>query len=467
MKEHESTEDLADLELSQGEMREMGVLVLERLLEELGRLGARHAGGDWEGEEEWLGGPRPLALQGEKDFGGLVEEILARAQPSFLTPGPGYLAYIPGGGLFPAALGSFLATALNRFTGIRAAAPALVALEEEAIEWLREGLGFPEGVVGVLTPGGSIANFTALLCAREKLLGKDLRKGVLYCSDQVHHSVTKSARAAGILEDRQRSVGVSASLAMRPDLLAAAIAEDRAKGLIPFCVVSSAGTTNTGAIDPLPEISAVCAREGLWHHIDGAYGGAFQLVEEARELLPGILEGDSLTIDPHKGLFLPYGTGMLFVRERKDLERPHHGSAGYLPEDPAPGLFDPSHFSLELSRPFRGLPLWISLRSFGLNRFRAALAEKLRFSRWLREELRQEQGLGVLDGDLSVIAFRVKGGKGKELMEAVNKKGRVYLSGCWLEGEWVVRICLLSFRTREAHARMALEDVREALKHLS
>ncbi len=463
MKEQEDTEDWADLELAENKMREMGVLVLERVLEELGRLKTRHAGGDWEEEELWTQGPRSLQEDGSSDFAEIVDEILSRAQPSFLTPGPGYLAYIPGGGLFPAALGSFLAAAINRFTGIRAAAPALVALEEEAIAWLREGLGFPSSVVGVLTPGGSIANFTAILCAREKLLGPNLRKGVLYCSDQVHHSVTKSARAAGILEDRQRKITVSDALTMRPESLERAIAEDRAKGLLPFCVVSSAGTTNTGAIDPLPAITKICRREGLWHHIDGAYGGAFQLVEDARDLLPGILDGDSLTIDPHKGLFLPYGTGMLFVREREDLERPHQGSAGYLPEDPAPGVFDPSHFSLELSRPFRGLPLWLALRSFGLRRFREALAEKLRCSTWLREELRREEALEVLDGSLSVIAFRVKSGKAQELMEAVNQKGRVYLSGCWLGGEWVVRICLLSFRTREAHVKKALEDVREAL----
>jgi aromatic-L-amino-acid decarboxylase len=464
MKEHEIAGDQADLELTGPEMREMTNLVLDRVLAQLESLGGLHAGGDW--EKKWEGGPRPLALEGVEDFEKVLNEVLDRSAPSFLTPGPGYLAYIPGGGLFPAAVGSFLAAAINRFTGIRAAAPALVALEEEAIEWLREGLGFPSGVAGVLTPGGSIANFTAILCAREKHLGPDLRKGVLYCSDQVHHSVIKSARAAGVLDDRQRSIPTSPSLAMRPDLLTAAIAQDREKGFIPFCVVSSAGTTNTGAVDPLPEISEICVRENIWHHIDGAYGGAFQLVEDARKLLPGILDGDSLTLDPHKGLFLPYGTGMLFVREREDLERPHQGSAGYLPEDPAPGVFDPSHFSLELSRPFRGLPLWLSLKYFGLERFRAALAEKLRLASWIREELRREEGLDVLDGSLTVVAFRVRGGRAKELMEAVNNKGRVYLSGCWLDEEWIVRICLLSFRTREVQARMALEDVLEVLNRM-
>ncbi|HHI79475.1 MAG TPA: aminotransferase class V-fold PLP-dependent enzyme [Planctomycetes bacterium] len=462
MKEQARGAEEADLELDGAGMREMAGLVLERLVSQIEGFGEQHAAGDW--AKAWDGGPRPIPGMGVPHFEELLDEVLERAKASFFTPGPGYLAYIPGGGLFPAALASFLAAGINRFTGIRAAAPALVALEEEAIEWLREGLGFDPGVVGVLTPGGSIANFTAILCAREKLLGPELRKGVLYCSDQVHHSVTKSARAAGILEDRQRSVPTSAALAMRPELLAEAIAADRARGLLPFCVVSSAGTTNTGAIDPLPEISEICRREGLWHHIDGAYGGAFQLVEEGRARLPGILQGDSLTIDPHKGLFLPYGTGMLFVREREDLERPHKSSAVYLPEDPGAGVFDPSHFSLELSRPFRGLPLWMSLRYFGLDRFRAALAEKLRLAGWIREELDKEEGLEVLEGQLTVVAFKVRGGGGEELMEAVNRKGRVYLSSCRLKGEFVVRICVLSFRTREPHARMVVEDVREFLK---
>ena len=192
----------------------------------------------------------------------LLDDLFTTYIPqSFNTPSPGYLAYIPGGGLFPAALADFIAATTNRYTGIWQAAPALVQLEANALDWLREWMGFPVGTRGVFTTGGSMATFNAVLCAREQYLGVDIRRGVLYTSDQVHHCVNKSAKLAGIMPDRVRSIPTDFRFHLRVDALRAAIAQDRRDGLLPFMVVSNAGTTNTGAVDPLDAIADLCADE--------------------------------------------------------------------------------------------------------------------------------------------------------------------------------------------------------------
>src|SRR5439155_17964584 len=194
---------------------------------------------------------------------------------SFTTIGPGYLAYIPGGGLFPAALADFISNTTNRFTGVWMAAPALVQLEANALDWLRAWMDFPETARGLFTTGGSMATFNAIVCARERYLGPDIRPGVLYASDQAHYSVIKAAKLAGIMPDRVRSIASDERYRLRIDALTDAVAADRRAGLKPFAVVSSAGTTTTGAVDPLDEIARVCEREPMWHHVDGAYGAFF------------------------------------------------------------------------------------------------------------------------------------------------------------------------------------------------
>ena len=204
-------------------------------------------------------------------------------------------------------------------------------------------MGFPVGTRGVFTTGGSMATFNAVLGAREQYLGPDIRRGVLYTSDQAHHCVIKSAKLAGIMPDRVRSIPCDAHFRLPVHLLREAIAQDRRDGLLPFMVVSNAGTTNTGAVDPLDDIADVCADEQLWHHVDGAYGAFFQLCTDTREVLRGLERADSLTLDPHKGMFMPYGTGALLVRDGAALRAAHRATADYLPDMPsAAEFYDPS-----------------------------------------------------------------------------------------------------------------------------
>jgi aromatic-L-amino-acid decarboxylase len=397
---------------------------------------------------------------------------------SFTAPGPGYLAFIPGGGLYPAALADFIADTTNRYTGVWQAAPALVQLEANALDWLRDWMGFPPEARGLFTSGGSMATFNAIVCARERHLGAEIRRGVLYASDQAHHSVLKSAKLAGVMPDRVRPIASDDRFRMRLDRLEAAIAADRRAGLTPFAVVSSAGTTNTGAVDPLDAIQDVCAREDLWHHIDGAYGAFFYLADEMRATLRGLPRADSLTLDPHKGMFLPYGTGALLVRDGAALRAAHEATADYLPAMPHPAdFYDPSQHGPELSRGFPGLRVWLSVKLFGAAAFRDAIAEKraLTLDAWRR--VAALPGI-VIDAEpeLSLFAFHLtwsgasaadEDAATRALMEKTTARGRVMVTGCTAHGRALGRVCVLSFRTHQPQIDALIEDMAAAIKDIT
>ena len=390
---------------------------------------------------------------------------------SFNTAGPGYLAYIPGGGVFTAALADLIADATNRFTGIWRAAPALVQLEANVLDWFRDWMGFPPGTRGLFTTGGSMANLSAIVCAREKQLGAELRSGVLYTSTQAHASVTKSARLAGVLPDRVRTISVDKHFRMRVDVLKAAIDADRSAGLSPFLVVSTAGTTNTGAVDPLDAIALLCKEERLWHHVDGAYGAFFHAVEPLRGLLSGLARADSLTLDPHKGLFLPYGTGALLVRDGADLRAVYGGTAAYLPPAADLEFYDPAQHGPELSRGFPGLRVWLTIKTYGAAKIKAAIAEKRALAVLAAERLAAVPGIRMLaPPQLSLFAFRVEPPGSspaaadeatRRLLARVNDRGRVMMTGCTIDERFLARVCVLSFRTRGADVETAVEQIIE------
>lgn len=404
----------------------------------------------------------------------LLAFLFDRAIPkSFNSASPGYLAYIPGGGLFHAAVADLIADSVNRYTGLFAAAPALVQLEANVLRWFASLAGYPETARGLLLSGGSLANLVAVITARRVRLPEDFLGGVLYASDQTHHCVAKAALLAGFPRARMRILPSDAAGRMRLDLLAEAVAADRAAGLTPFFVTANAGTTNTGAVDPLGPLADFAGREGLWLHVDGAYGGFFLLTEDGRTRLSGIERADSIVLDPHKGLFLPYGTGALLVREGDHLTRAHALSAEYLPDmQQDPDLWDFCEMSPELSRPYRGLSAWLPLKMHGARVFREALEEKLELARLAAREVAAVPGLELIgEPELSLFAFRmVKDGvEGEEadrlnrrLVERVNARRRVFLTGTVFQGRFVLRLCVLSFRTHRDRLEMALEDIRSA-----
>lgn len=462
--------DAANLEFTPDEMRAMIDLVAARAIDHIAHAGDQPICGDVHADalcramrEAPPDDPAPL----EALLGPLFDEWVPR---SFATNSPGYLAYIPGGGVFPAALADFIAATTNRFTGVWMAAPALVQLEANALDWLRAWMDFPDTAAGLFTTGGSMSNFNAIVCARERWLGTNLRNGVLYTSDQVHHSVVKSARLAGILPDRVRLVPSDGEFRMRLDTLADMVAEDRRRDLTPFLVVSTAGTTNTGAVDPLDAISDFCAAAEMWHHVDGAYGAFFYACDELRPLLKGLSRADSLTLDPHKGMFLPYGTGALLVRDGRHLRAAHTATASYLPHA-AGNFYDPSQHGPELSRPFPGLRVWLAIKMFGARRYKAAIAEKRRLAVDAAARFAAIPGLAIdAPPQLSLFAFHLErpgwtparqDAATSRLLERVTARGRVMLTGCTAHDRFLGRLCVLSFRTRQEHMDIAYEHTKE------
>jgi aromatic-L-amino-acid decarboxylase len=463
------------LEHSPDEMRAMAEAVIVRAIDHIATLPDRPACGDVHAAafcrtlvEPAPDDPAPLET--------LLAQVFDECVPrSFTASGPGYLAYIPGGGIYAAALADFIADTTNRYTGIWQAAPALVQLEANALDWLREWMEFPPEARGLFTTGGSSATFNGILCARERHLGAEIRRGVLYTSDQAHHSVLKAAKLAGVMPDRVRAIACDDRYRLPIEPLRDAIHRDRHAGLVPFAIVSSAGTTNTGAVDPLDAIADLAAAEGLWHHVDGAYGAFFQWCEDTRPALRGLSRADSLTLDPHKGMFLPYGTGALLVRDGAALRAAHEATADYLPAMPHPSEFyDPSQHGPDLSRGFPGLRVWLSVKLHGAAAFRSAIAEKRRLAVEAAGRIATLPGI-VMDAApvLSLFAFHLtwpgatlddENAATRELMDAATRRGRVMITGAMARGRYVGRVCVLSFRTHRVHIDALVEDVDEAAR---
>lgn len=462
-------------------MAELSRRVEERIVSHLAKLGEQPAADVSGGIDLARSLRQDVAPEQGQPLDPLLDLLFDRAIPKgFGTTSPGYMAYIPGGGLFTSALAAFIAAAANRYTGLFAAAPALVELESNVLRWFRGWVGFPSTSAGILTSGGSLANFTALVTARRNRLGDDLGRAVMYASDQTHHSVVKAANLAGFPASSVRAVPVDEQFRLIPSALAEMIAEDRAAGRRPFLIVGNAGTTNSGAVDPLDELAELAGRERLWFHVDAAYGGFFVLTERGVNRLSGLSRADSIVLDPHKGLFLPYGTGCLLVRDGLALRDAHRSSAIYLPKmQDDPELVDFCELSPELSRPYRGIQVWLPLMLHGVEEFRRALDEKLDLAQWAADSLHAIPEIEVLaEPQLSIVAFALRregasdeaiAGANKEtrdLLEEVNRRQRVHLTGTMLGERFAIRISILSFRTHHEHVAAAIEDIIDGLWQL-
>lgn len=462
------------LEPSPEEMRRLLAETAERIVEQIRTLPEQHASyNDGAAEvaaavrEDWPGEPQPLPE--------VLDLLFDRLAPvSYNNAGPGFLAFIPGGGLFFSALADLVAGILNRYTAIWAAAPGLVQLEMNVLRWFCSIVGFPPSAGGFLSSGGSTAHFSALVTARRTLLPENFLHGTLYVSAQTHHSIGKAALLAGFPQSSLRTVPTDASFRMRPDVLEAMIVEDRQRGRQPFFIVGNGGTTNSGAIDPLPEMAEIADRHGLWFHIDAAYGGFFALTERGRQRLAGMELADSVILDPHKSLFLPYGTGCLLVKDLNKLRGAHSAGADYMPPiQDAADRIDFSEISPELSRDYRGLRVWLPFKLVGVEPFRVALDEKLDLAEWAAEQLRQIDGIDIVaEPQLSTLAFRMRHGDldaealddlNQRLLGKINQAQRVFLTSTRLDGSFVIRICVLGFRTHQDRMDMCMEDIRRGM----
>ncbi|MEX2550634.1 MAG: pyridoxal-dependent decarboxylase [Nitriliruptoraceae bacterium] len=413
---------------------------------------------------------RPAEVEAALDT---VRSILATGVDN---AAPGELAYIPGSGLLTAALGDLVAAVANRHTGLASFTPAAVALEQGLSQWLTELFGLPEDAQGLLLSGGSAANLTAIVAARDARSPSSSDRACLYVGRHAHASVRKAARMAGLRPEHVRVCGSSDGLRLDPETVRVAVKQDLADGLVPVAIIGAAGTTNAGAVDPLHDLATLSEELGLWFHVDAAYGGFFQLTERGRARLAGIERADSITLDPHKSLFLPFGTGALLVRDRATLARTFAEEADYLRDhhdEPAgtgsgrEALPDFSALSPELTRPWRGLGLWFALTLHGTDAFVVALDRALDLARWAHGRLAEDPDVEVGSRpDLSIVTFRVPGDDAAQdaALEAINADGAVRLSSTVIGGRVTLRLAMLSHRTNAETIRRAVTLIREVAR---
>jgi glutamate/tyrosine decarboxylase-like PLP-dependent enzyme len=385
--------------------------------------------------------------------------------PGFATTSPRFMAYIPGGGVPYSAFGDLLAACSNKYSGFASASPGAVRIENACAAWLAEVIGYPKDSAGTLTSGGSTANLTAIVAARE---ARDAEGGgAIYLTRFAHYCIDKALHIAGRGRAPKRMIATDEACRMSIDALEQALEADRRDGVRPWLVVASAGTVDTGAIDPLPEIADLCGRYGAWLHVDGAYGGLFALCDEGRALLHGIELADSVALDPHKTLFLPYGTGAALVRDGRLLQDAFSASGEYIrPLGESEVGPSPSDLSPELTRHFRAMRLWVPLQIAGIAAFRAAQSEKLALARYFHARLCAIDGFDPGPApQLSVVAFRYlpKDGDPDEFNERltchIQQEGRVMLSGTRIDGSYRLRCAILCFRTHLEHVDEAIEAV--------
>jgi aromatic-L-amino-acid decarboxylase len=414
--------------------------------------------------------PQLLVAPGEEpgEFGVLLERLQLAMGKAVETAGPSYLAYIPGGGLFTSALAELITRVYNRYTGVSALGPGPVAMEHGVMRWLCREFDLPTGAMGLVSTGGSMATLSALVAARERMLGEGFADGTIYVTAHTHLCVAKAARVAGFPAARVRVVPTSSDLRMDPEAAAQMVALDRADGLRPAVLVGTAGTTDSGTVDDLERLADLCRTDNLWFHVDGAYGGFFRLTSRGRRRLRGIDRADSVVLDPHKGLFLPFGTGVLLVQDGSTLQAAFSSDASYLQDlsvdDTLP---DYNGLTPELTREARGPRLWLPLHLHGVAAFRDALDEKLDLATRAYQALSSDPRIET-DGppDLTVVTFRLRDGDDhahQQWLEKINASRRVHLSSTRIGGRYTLRLCVLSHRTHHDRVEEAVDLIRASV----
>lgn len=378
---------------------------------------------------------------------------------------PLYLAYIGSTGLEIGALGGALSAAYD--ANLATAAGAADLLDRQAVRWVAELVGFP-AAEGHFTSGGQTSNLTAILAAREQALpgsreqGVGDRHGTVYCSAEAHHSIERAVEVAGLGRAALRRVPIDEQRRMRPDVLAHLIAQDVAAGRTPVAVVATAGTTLTGAVDPLDAIADVCEQYGVWLHVDGAYGLPAAATERARPLFAGLARVDSATVDAHKWLGMQKSCSLILVRRRGPLRAAFGHDESYMLHDEDSA--NPVDHTLEYSRPFNSLRLWLSLRVHGAAQFREWVSQTLAHASLFASLVREHPEFELLhEPMLSTVCFRHVpagvddvSGHNERLARAMQRDGRVYLAPAVVDGESCLRVCFVNFRTSEDDVRLVL-----------
>ena len=462
--------DGASLELSQEKARELGHALVESLVAYQARVAslpvvkvesaAALRAAIWE----------DLPAQGSDPLA-----VLERIEKSVFSSTnhethPRFFAFVPGPSNLVGAYADFLRAGYNIFAGswLEGSGPAIV--EMVTLDWVRKLAGYPDSAGGIFLSGGSLANLSALVTARDALLKpEDFSQAVVYGSEQTHSSLLRAMRILGWQKNQFRRLESDEAFRVKPEEVRRAIREDRAAGLAPFCVIANAGTTNTGAIDPMAELAEICAEEKVWLHADGAYGSGALFCARGRKLLRGIEQADSFTLDPHKWLFQPFDCALLMVRNRATLRHAFHvreDEAEYLQDarggEEEVNLWD---YSPELTRPFRALKLWMSLQVFGADAFAAALERTFYLAEFAEKQLRACSNWEITSSaQMAVVTFRYvpkrdESGSAasprridvlnRAIATRMQEQSFALVLTTELRGQTVLRLCTINPRTTE------------------
>jgi aromatic-L-amino-acid/L-tryptophan decarboxylase len=452
------------LEFSAERMREIGYRVVDRLVEHLATLPSQPVGAKAD----------PATLRAElsepaPEHGMEFEAVLDQLERDVFrntmhVNHPRFFAYVPGPGNFVSAMADALISGYNVFAGTWISGSGPAAVELAVIDWLRTACGFPSGAGGLFVSGGTMANLTALAVARHVVLGDRLDGATVYFSDQAHSSLEKALRVLGLPPQNARKLACDANYRLPIRDLERAIEQDCAQGKRPFCVIASAGTTNTGAIDPLSELSRLCKDRNLWLHVDGAYGAAAVISDRGRDLLEGLEMADSLSLDPHKWLFQPFEIGCVLVRELTHLRDTFLILPEYLKDTQQYSTeFNFTDYGLQLTRGFRALKLWMSIKVFGMASFRAAVERGFALAEFTEARLRKMSGWEIVTpAQMGIVCFRYESADDAahlQLVQSILKDGFALITSTVLQGRAVLRTCTINPRTTES-------DIEETLDRL-
>lgn len=460
---------MSELELTPERMREMGYQAVDRLVERIAALGDLPA---WQGTtreamRRHLAGADP---ERPTPFGALLDELFDSVLPyGTSTDHPRFLAFIPSCPTWPGILGDLIAAGSGIYPGTWIGSSGYAALELEVLGWFKEWLGYPEDSAGLLMSGGSMATLAALVTARATRLGAESWSGVIYASSEAHSSVVRAARILGFPDERIRILEADRGFRLSPTVLAEAVAADRERGLRPFFAAAAAGSTSTGAVDPLDELADVCEREGVWLHVDAAYGGFAVLTEPGRALLRGLDRADSITLDPHKWLFQPFEAGCLMVRRGRELVAAFRVGGTYLQDTELSDAGAPDDAEVnfgdrgpQLTRSARALKIWLSIRHFGLGRFRAEIEKGLALAERAAARIGASEALELVTGPLlGVVCFRSGGGEAEDAgrVRRLLDSGIGMVSSTRVGGEYVMRLCIMNHRTRWEDVERVIEEL--------
>lgn len=469
--------DKKNLELSAEEMTDLGYKVVDVLVEHFSTLAEQPPARKPEDRailETLIREPLPHKGDGVE---AALEQLFSNVFSQMLhVDHPRFFAFVPSPNNFVSVMADALTSGFNPFVGTWLAASGPAQLELVTLDWLKQMCELPAEMEGLFVSGGSMANLTALAVARHVKLGDDFGKGVVYYSDQTHSSIERGLRTLGFRQDQLRRLRSDRAYRLSvPDLLQS-VAADRARGLTPFCVVANAGTTNTGAVDPLTALTELSREEGLWLHADGAYGAAAAVTPRGRDLLEGLDGVDSLSLDPHKWLFQPYEIGCVFVKHPGLLRKTFHIMPEYL-QDTEVGEKEVNFAErgVQLTRNFRALKLWLSLKVFGAEAFREAVAHGFKLAEHVEALVCDQAHWEVVaPAQMGIINFRfIKAGVSEQELNELNKRiigglvqeGFAMISSTLLGSKVVIRMCTINPRTTEDDLEATVERLEKLALH--